>query len=252
MTTKPIIEIQHLTKRYKNADEAAVKDLNLNIHKGEIFGLLGPNGAGKTTTISILCNQIFADDGQIYVEGNDLESESEKVKRILGVVPQEIALYPSLTARENLTFFGHMYGLKGKHLKNRINECLELFGLEKNANRRIKTFSGGMKRRINLIAGILHNPKIIYLDEPTVGVDVQSRNVILEHLKKINKEEGTTIIYTSHYMEEAENFCSRVAIIDHGHIITEGRPKELVGKKEEYTDLESIFLHLTGRDLRDE
>ncbi len=144
-----------------------------------------------------------------------------------------------------------MYGLKGKHLKTRINECLELFGLEKNANRRIKTFSGGMKRRINLIAGILHKPKIIYLDEPTVGVDVQSRTVILEHLKNINKE-GTTIIYTSHYMEEAENFCSRVAIIDQGKILTEGKPKELIAGKEEYTDLESIFLNITGRALRNE
>jgi ABC-2 type transport system ATP-binding protein len=181
----------------------------------------------------------------------EYQHSAEKIKNIIGVVPQEIALYPSLTAKENLNFFGHMYGLKGKHLKNRVNECLELFGLEKNANRRIKTFSGGMKRRINIIAGILHEPKIIYLDEPTVGVDVQSRNVILEHLRNLNNN-GTTIIYTSHYMEEAENFCSRVAIIDKGKIITEGKPKDLINSKEEYTDLESIFLNITGRALRDE
>lgn len=249
---KNIIEIKYLTKIYKGSKVPAIDNINLNIEKGEIYGLLGPNGAGKTTTISILCGLFGATSGNVFIDGMEYQNAAEKIKNIIGVVPQEIALYPSLTARENLAFFGHMYGLKGKHLKNRINECLELFGLERNANRRIKTFSGGMKRRINLIAGILHNPKIIYLDEPTVGVDVQSRNVILEHLKKINKEEGTTIIYTSHYMEEAENFCSRVAIIDHGHIITEGRPKDLIGRKEEYTDLESIFLHLTGRDLRDE
>ncbi len=249
---KNIIEIKYLTKFYKGSSVPAIDNINLNIEKGEIYGLLGPNGAGKTTTISILCGLFGPTSGNVFIDGMEYQHSAEKIKNIIGVVPQEIALYPSLTARENLTFFGHMYGLKGKHLKNRINECLELFGLEKNANRRIKTFSGGMKRRINLIAGILHKPKIIYLDEPTVGVDVQSRNVILEHLKKINKEEGTTIIYTSHYMEEAENFCSRVAIIDNGNIITEGRPKELIESKEEYTDLESIFLLITGKDLRDE
>lgn len=248
---KHIIELKYLTKYYKGANVPAVDKLDLTIGKGEIYGLLGPNGAGKTTTISMLCGLFGPTSGNVFIDGMEYQHSAEKIKKIIGVVPQEIALYPSLTAKENLTFFGHMYGLKGKYLKERIHECLQLFGLEKNANRRIKTFSGGMKRRINLIAGILHKPKIIFLDEPTVGVDVQSRNVILEHLKNINKE-GTTIIYTSHYMEEAENFCTRVAIIDKGHIITEGRPKELVTSKEEYTDLESIFLHLTGRALRDE
>jgi len=251
MTTKPIIEIQHLTKRYKNADEAAVKDLNLNIHKGEIFGLLGPNGAGKTTTISILCNQIFADDGQIYVEGNDLESESEKVKRILGVVPQEIALYPKLTAYENLKFFGNMYGLSGKLLKERIVKSVSDFGLEKKLHLKVGTFSGGMKRRINLIAGILHKPKILFLDEPTVGIDVQSKNVIIEHLQQLNKKEGTTIVYTSHLMDEAEKFCTRIAIIDMGKIVTKGEPAALIKAYPGSSNLEDIFLLLTGRRLRD-
>lgn len=248
---KPIIEIKHLTKYYKGASVPAIDNIDLTINQGEIYGLLGPNGAGKTTTISILCGLFGSTSGNVFIDGMEYAHSSDQIKGIIGVVPQEIALYPSLTAKENLTFFGHMYGLKGKQLKNRINECLELYGLEKNANRRIKTFSGGMKRRINIIAGILHKPKVIFLDEPTVGVDVQSRNVILEHLKKLNQE-GTTIIYTSHYMEEAENLCSRVAIIDKGTIITEGKPQELVGSKEEYTDLESIFLHITGRALRDE
>ncbi|HRW63685.1 MAG TPA: ABC transporter ATP-binding protein, partial [Bacteroidales bacterium] len=207
---KHIIELKYLTKYYKGASIPAVDNIDLTIDKGEIYGLLGPNGAGKTTTISMLCGLFGPTSGNVFIDGMEYQHSAEKIKKIIGVVPQEIALYPSLTAKENLTFFGHMYGLKGKYLKERIHECLQLFGLEKNANRRIKTFSGGMKRRINLIAGILHKPKIIFLDEPTVGVDVQSRNVILEHLKNINKE-GTTIIYTSHYMEEAENFCTRVA-----------------------------------------
>jgi len=246
-----IIELKYLTKYYKGSNVPAIDNISLNIDKGEIYGLLGPNGAGKTTTISILCGLFGPTSGNVFIDGMEYQHSAEKIKNIIGVVPQDIALYPSLTARENLTFFGNMYGLKGKHLKSRIEECLELFGLEKNANRRIKTFSGGMKRRINLIAGILHKPKIIYLDEPTVGVDVQSRNVILDHLRDINKE-GTTIIYTSHYMEEAENFCSRVAIIDKGNILTEGKPKDLINSKPEYTDLESIFLNITGRALRDE
>jgi len=248
---KHIIEIKHLTKIYKGSSTPAIDDINLDISTGEIFGLLGPNGAGKTTTISILCGLFSPTSGNVFIDGMDYQHTSETIKNIIGVVPQDIALYPTLTARENLTFFGHLYGLKGRKLKSRIDECLELFRLEKNAGKKIKTFSGGMKRRINLIAGILHKPKIIFLDEPTVGVDVQSRNVILEHLKNINQE-GTTLIYTSHYMEEAENFCSKVAIIDKGEIIIEGQPEELIKSNEEYTNLESIFLQLTGRAVRDE
>ncbi|MEE4198164.1 MAG: ABC transporter ATP-binding protein [Bacteroidales bacterium] len=248
---KHIIEIKHLTKVYRGSTKPAIEDINLDIGRGEIFGLLGPNGAGKTTTISILCGLFAPTSGNVFIDGMDYQHSTETIKNIIGVVPQDIALYPTLTARENLTFFGHLYGLKGKKLKSRIDECLELFGLEKNAGKKIKTFSGGMKRRINLIAGILHQPKIIFLDEPTVGVDVQSRNVILDHLRNINSQ-GTTLIYTSHYMEEAENFCSKVAIIDKGTIIIEGRPNDLIQSKAEYKDLESIFLHLTGRALRDE
>ncbi|MFP4023372.1 MAG: ABC transporter ATP-binding protein [Thiohalospira sp.] len=248
---KHIIEIKHLTKIYKGTSKPAIDDINLDISTGEIFGLLGPNGAGKTTTISILCGLFAPTSGNVFIDGMDYQHSPETIKNIIGVVPQDIALYPTLTARENLTFFGHLYGLKGKRLKSRIDECLELFGLEKNAGKKIKNFSGGMKRRINLIAGILHKPKIIFLDEPTVGVDVQSRNVILDHLRNINKE-GATLIYTSHYMEEAENFCSKVAIIDKGEIIIEGKPNELINSKEEYTNLESIFLQLTGCALRDE
>jgi ABC-2 type transport system ATP-binding protein len=250
MDDKPIIEIRQLSKTYKGADEPAVKSVSLDIFPNEIFGLLGPNGAGKTTTISILCGLFPSSGGTILIDGYDIGTEIHKIKQIIGAVPQEIALYPTLTARENLTFFGNMYGLNGKELRNRINEYLGVFGLEKYGSRLISTFSGGMKRRVNLIAGLLHKPKVIFLDEPTVGIDVQSRIVILNYLKEINKKE-TTIIYTSHYMEEAEHLCTRVAIMDRGSIISIGKPKELVAEHPEFKNLENIFIHLTGKDLRD-
>ena len=251
MSEQAIIDIKGLTKRYKNADEEAVKDLQLTIRKGEIFGLLGPNGAGKTTTISILCNQITPDKGKIFIAGNELASENIIIKKIIGVVPQDIALYPQLTAYENLKFFGNMYGLSGKLLKERITHSVAAFGLEKKLHLKVSTYSGGMKRRINLIAGILHKPQILFLDEPTVGIDVQSKNVIIEHLQQLNEKEGTTIVYTSHLMDEAEKFCSRIAIIDMGKIVTKGSPASLIKEYPTCNNLEDIFLLLTGRRLRD-
>jgi len=250
MSNQPVIEIRDLSKTYKDSEEAAVKSLSLDIYPNEIFGLLGPNGAGKTTTISILCGLFPPSGGTILINGHDIRTDIRQIKQIIGAVPQEIALYPTLTARENLTFFGNMYGLNGKELRDRINEYLGVFGLEKFSNRLVATFSGGMKRRVNLIAGLLHRPKVIFLDEPTVGIDVQSRVVILNYLKEINKKD-TTIIYTSHYMEEAEHLCTRVAIMDRGSIISMGKPKELVAERPEFKNLENIFIHLTGRDLRD-
>lgn len=251
MGKKPVIEIRELTKYYKGSKTPAIDKISLRIYENEIFGLLGPNGAGKTTTISILCGLLKQTGGDISIDGYNYNSNVQYIKNIIGVVPQDLALYGKLTAKENLSFFGRLYGLKGKELKARVNESLEIFGLEKNAHKKLKYYSGGMKRRVNLIAGILHKPKVLFLDEPTVGVDVQSRNVILDYLKQVNKE-GTTIIYTSHYMEEAENFCSRVGIIDQGKIITKGKPKELIESKEEFGNLEDIFLHMTGRALRDD
>jgi ABC-2 type transport system ATP-binding protein len=250
MSIQPIITINNLVKRFKGTQDIAVKGISLDIQCNEIFGLLGPNGAGKTTTISMLCGLFAPTSGTILIDGMYLKNNAIAIKQIIGVVPQDIALYPTLTARENLNFYGSMYGLKGKLLKDKIELWLANFGLTDAANKQLSTYSGGMKRRVNLIAGILHDPKILFLDEPTVGVDVQSRNVIIEHLKKLN-EEGITIIYTSHHMEEAEHFCSRVAIIDSGNIITEGTPKELITKNEGCTNLESVFLHLTNRRLRD-
>jgi ABC-2 type transport system ATP-binding protein len=244
------IETRDLVKFYKGAEEPALNGVSLVVPEGEIFGLLGPNGAGKTTTINILCGILAATSGHVQLAGFDLNKNLKEIRQLIGAAPQDTALYPTLTARENLNFFGSMYGLYGKVLRERVNHSLFVFGLEKFANRSIRTYSGGMKRRINLIAGILHKPRILFLDEPTVGIDVQSRTVILDYLKKLNGE-GTTIVYTSHYMEEAEQLCSMIAIIDQGRIITEGRPAEMIGSLPGYTNLESIFLHLTGRTLRD-
>lgn len=251
MIPDSIISISDLVKVYDKEREPALKGIDLEIPEGNIFGLLGPNGAGKTTTINILCGLLAPTSGEVRIRGHNWHSDPTEIKRIIGVVPQDIALYPQLTARENLSFIGSMYGLKGKQLRDRIDGSLSLFGLQQFGNRKLSTYSGGMKRRINLIAGILHNPRILFLDEPTVGVDVQSRTVILDHLRQLNKE-GTTIIYTSHYMEEAEGLCSAIAIIDHGKVIAEGHPRELIGQRPEYINLESIFLHLTGRSLRDQ
>jgi ABC-2 type transport system ATP-binding protein len=250
MSSNAIIETFNLSKTFKGGEEAVVKNISFSVGRNEVFGLLGPNGAGKTTTISILCGLFPPTSGKIMIDGMDLHGDLAGIKQIVGVVPQDIALYPTLTGRENLNFYGSMYGLSGKKLKDKIELWLNNFGLTAAANRRVSTYSGGMKRRVNLIAGILHDPKILFLDEPTVGVDVQSRNVIIDHLKELNAK-GTTIIYTSHHMEEAEHFCSQVAIIDHGNIIAKGSPKELIEAYPGCSNLESVFLHLTKRKLRD-
>lgn len=243
------IEVKQLSKQYKGAHQPAVDSISFSIPQGAIYGLLGPNGAGKTTTISILCGLIQPSAGEARIFDLPLHSQLENIKKIIGVVPQDIALYPTLTAFENLQYIGNMYGLKGQSLKDKITENLQHFGLLEHANKRVETFSGGMKRRINLIAGILHAPKLLFLDEPTVGVDVQSRNVITEHLHHLNKN-GMTIVYTSHLMEEAENLCSEIAIIDHGKIITSGKPQTLI-QEHATGNLEQLFLKLTGKKLRD-
>ena len=250
MNQKPVIEIRELTKLYHNADKPAVDGLNLKIFPGEIFGLLGPNGAGKTTTISVLCTHLQPTSGVVLINDKEIFSNQLEIRKQIGFVPQDIALYEQLTARENLLFFGNMFGLKGKVLKNKIDFWLDAFSLKEKSGKRIKTYSGGMKRRVNLITALLHEPKILFLDEPTVGIDVQSKNVIIEYLKEVNKK-GTTIIYTSHHMEEAENFCSRIAIIDYGKIIAKGEPKALINDCNGCEKLEDIFLKLTGRKLRD-
>jgi ABC-2 type transport system ATP-binding protein len=248
---QPIIQIQSLSKKYKDADAFSLNDLTLNINEGQIFGLLGPNGAGKTTLISMLCGLIKPTSGSFTIQNLMYADNALEIKKTIGVVPQEYALYPTLTAKENLLYFGSMYGLKGKELKNKVNESLDFLGLLKFADKRVETFSGGMKRRVNLIAGILHNPKVLFLDEPTVGVDVQSKNAIIDYLKQLNKS-GTTIIYTSHHLSEAQDFCTDIAIIDRGTIYAQGTPKDLILNTPNARDLEDVFIALTGKELRDD
>jgi len=199
------------------------------MQEGEVFGLLGPNGAGKSTTISMLTCLYPPNDGSMHIFGHDVVRDSGEVKKLIGVVPQDIALYPMLSARDNLRFFGEMYDLKGNDLKERVEAVLDYVAMADRAKDPIKTYSGGMKRRINLAAGLIHSPKLLFLDEPTVGVDPQSRNHIFESVEQLNKEQGMAILYTTHYMEEAQRLCHRVAIIDRGAIIAMDTPKNLIG-----------------------
>lgn len=227
-----IVETKNLTKYYDK--KCAVDNINFVIEKGEIFGLLGPNGAGKTTTVSMLSCLIKPTNGDARICGYSILSQSLEVKKRIGVVPQEIALYSTLTARENLYFWGQMYGLYGKNLKNKVDEVLEIVSLKDRENDLIKKYSGGMKRRINIAVGLLPSPELLILDEPTVGVDPQSRINILETLKNLNSN-GLTILYTSHYMEEVEFLCHKIAIMDLGKIIALGSLNELrilVGEKD--------------------
>jgi ABC-2 type transport system ATP-binding protein len=239
-----------LTKFYPKATLPALNKFNVTIFRGEIFGLLGPNGAGKTTAISLMSATMSPTSGTIRVCGLDLAKRPTEVKDLIGLVPQDIALYPDLTARENLIFFGRMHGLGGKSLKERIDHVLELICLEEKANQPVHTYSGGMKRRANLAVGLLHCPQLLFLDEPTVGIDAQSRHMILEKLISL-REDGTTMVYTTHYMEEAQQLCNRVAIIDEGEVIAEGAPTVLIKNRPKCANLGALFLALTGKDLRE-
>ncbi|WP_273565349.1 ABC transporter ATP-binding protein [Maribacter halichondriae] len=245
-----MIQITQLSKKYKGAEDYSVHNLDLAIQEKEVFGLLGPNGAGKTTLISMLSSLLKPTSGSFSIDGLTYHKNNAQLKQLIGIVPQEYALYPSLTAYENLHYFGSMYGLKGNSLKENIQQHLETLGLSQFTHKKIANFSGGMKRRINLIASILHKPKVLFLDEPTVGVDVQSKNVIIDYLKQLNTD-GTTILYTSHHLNEAEHFCTRVAIIDLGKIVCKGKPAELIAQQKGAKNLEEIFLSQTGKALRD-
>jgi ABC-2 type transport system ATP-binding protein len=219
-----VIEVKSLTKSYNG--RKALKGINFTIQTGELYGLLGPNGAGKTTIISIMSSILDADSGEVTIGRYNLSTDAKSVKKVIGVVPQEIALYNELTAYENLLFWGGLYQVPGKELSNRANELLNLFGLEDRKNDKVGNYSGGMKRRINIAAALLHRPKVLFMDEPTVGIDPQSRNLIFEMIEKLHSQ-GMTIVYTTHYMEEAERFCNRIGIIDNGQIIAEGTLDEL-------------------------
>lgn len=221
-----ILEASNLVKNYGAL--AAVNDASFALEEGEIFGLLGPNGAGKSTAISMLTGLFPPDSGSIRILGFDAIQDVEKVKQFIGVVPQDLALYPTLTGRENLRFFGEMYGLSGARLKERVENVLDYVAMRERANDLVQTYSGGMKRRLNLAVGMINNPRILFLDEPTVGVDPQSRIHIFESVEQLNREQQMTIFYTTHYMEEAERLCQRIAIMDHGKIIAQDTPRKLV------------------------
>jgi ABC-2 type transport system ATP-binding protein len=223
--SEPILIAQDLRKSF--GDREAVKGISLQVARSEVFGLLGPNGAGKTTTISMLTGLLQPSSGQTTVDGLDLKTHAKEAKARMGLVPQELALYKSLSARQNLSFFGRIYGLKGKELRQRVDEVLEMIGLTERADDAVDKYSGGMKRRVNIGAGLLHRPQILFLDEPTVGVDPQSRNAIFESVETLNRA-GMTVIYTTHYMEEAQRLCHRVAIVDEGRIIAQDAPGALI------------------------
>ncbi len=233
-----ILNVQNLAKNY--GDFQAVKGISFNIKEGEIFSLLGPNGAGKTTTISMLSTLYTPTSGDATIAGHSVTKDPMAVRNAIGVVPQDLALYEDLTARENLTFWGQMYGLSGTALKNRVEEVLGQIGLVDKAKDRVKTYSGGMKRRVNIGVGLLHKPKLLFMDEPTVGIDPQSRRAILDTVKDLNQQ-GMTVLYTTHYMEEAEELSNRVGIIDHGELIAIGTQKELT---QQVGETETLILHV--------
>lgn len=221
-----MLETVNLTKTFK--DKKAVDGIDLYLYEGESVGLLGPNGAGKSTTISMISSLLNPSSGDIRLDGVSTLKNPSNIRKVLGVVPQEIALYQELSAYENLKFFGEVYHVEKKLLEKRIQEVLEMIGLKERQKELVKTFSGGMKRRVNIAAALLHQPKILILDEPTVGIDPQSRNHILNTVKKLNEEQGTTVLYTSHYMEEVEQLCNRVYIMDHGRVVASGTKSELL------------------------
>ncbi|MFL0253083.1 ABC transporter ATP-binding protein [Clostridium neuense] len=241
-----IVKIKNLVKKFN--DIAAVDNISLEIEEGEVYGLLGPNGAGKSTTINMLCGLIRADAGDISIMDKSINKNKLFVKGNIGIVPQDIAIYEELTAYDNVKFFAGLYGFRGKELKERVEEALDFVGLLDKSKNYPMEFSGGMKRRLNIACAIAHKPKLIIMDEPTVGIDPQSRNHILESVKKLNKM-GSTIIYTSHYMEEIEAICTKIGIIDHGKLIIEGTKEEL---KNSITNVNTTCIACTSIENIDE
>ena len=247
-----ILKLEGLTKKYDN--KPVVDHIALEIRKGEVFGLLGPNGAGKSTTMNMVCSLVKPTSGNVQLFGHNTKTEMKQVKSKIGYIPQELAIHGNLKAWENVELFTSLYGIKGEELKKAVTESLEFVGLNDKRNGFVKTFSGGMKRRLNIACAIGHKPELLIFDEPTVGIDPQSRNFILEKIKTANQQ-GATVIYTSHYMEEIEAICTRIAIMDNGKIIAIGTKEELVemvtSDRDSQMTLEQVFLTLTGKKLRD-
>lgn len=244
-----MVEVRNLAKTFKTSNGSevyAVKGIDLDIERGEIFSLLGPNGAGKTTTISMISGLIAPTRGEARIGGFSITQQPLQAKRLLGVVPQEIALYPSLSARQNLEFFGKMYSLGGSELAKRVDEVLEFIGLTDRQKSKVETFSGGMKRRLNVGLGLLHRPELVYMDEPTVGIDPQSRRRILDTVKQLRDEYNMTVLYTTHLMEEAQELSDRVGIIDHGEIIALGSQGDLIQRVGEE---DRLVFHVGEQDV---
>jgi ABC-2 type transport system ATP-binding protein len=244
-----LVEVRDLAKTFKNRDGKevpAVQGVSFDIQRGEVFSLLGPNGAGKTTTISMISGLLAPTRGDAAIGGHSITRHPLDAKRLIGVVPQEIALYPTLSARQNLEFFGAMYGLGGAELTRRVDEILDFIDLRDRQNDRIETFSGGMKRRVNIGVGLLHKPQLMYMDEPTVGIDPQNRRRILDTVKRLQQEQGMTVLYTSHLMPEVQEISDRIAIIDHGQIIAQGTLGELI---QQIGEEDRIFLKVGAQPV---
>jgi len=247
--SSPAVSIENISFGYKGQDKLCFSNLSLEVKEGDRFGLFGPNGAGKTTLINCMTGLVSVQQGKIFLFGKEVKKHDKTVNHFFGFVPQDFSFYQELTPAENLEFFGAWYGLHKKEIRKRTTELLEVLGLAEVANKQVQKFSGGMKRRVNLAIGVINNPRILFLDEPTVGVDVQTRHAIIDYLKNLN-EQGTTLIYTSHQLHEAEDLCNRIALIEDGKIIAHNTLENLI-KEHDEIDLEDLFLKLTGKEIRD-
>jgi ABC-2 type transport system ATP-binding protein len=243
------VHVENLSFRYSGQSKLCLPHLNLKVEAGDRFGLFGPNGAGKTTLMNLMTGLLSFSDGSIRLLGHEMKHHTKKVNELFGFVPQDFSFYQELSPVENLKFFGAWSGLQNQEINKRTDELLEVFALTEVRNKQVGKFSGGMKRRVNLAIGVIHKPKILFLDEPTVGVDVQSRHAIINYLKALNKE-GTTLIYTSHQLTEAEELCEKVALIDQGEIIVNDSMSNLLSQHHEH-GLEGLFLNLTGKAYKD-
>jgi ABC-2 type transport system ATP-binding protein len=243
------VDIQNLGFRYPGNAEVSFTNLNLQIKKGERFGLFGPNGAGKTTLMNLMTGVLQVDEGSITLLGHKVGQQKKEVNKLFGFVPQDLSFYQELSPAENLEFFGAWAGLDQQQINQRTDELLTILGLAEVRDKAVEKFSGGMKRRVNLAIGVIHNPQVLFLDEPTVGVDVQTRHAIMNYLRTLN-DNGTTLIYTSHQLSEAEDLCEHIAMIDDGRIITQGNIDEVL-KEHSQESLEQLFINLTGKAYRD-
>lgn len=244
-----VIELHNVSKKYPKSSRFSLEDITISIQKGEKLGVFGPNGAGKTTLMSILCRIITQTSGDVVYKNDEKNVSNNDFLNSIGYVPQDFSFYAELTPYQNLRYYGTLYNIPKSELKSRIEQLLTVLGLHQVMHKKVQTFSGGMKRRVNLAIGIINNPSILFLDEPTVGVDVQSKNAIMQYLEELNQK-GTTIIYTSHHMTEAEEFCDKIVLLDHGKLIVHDDLKTLI-QKYNAPDLQALFLQLTGFEYRD-